>query len=293
MQEPKWKQFEKLVYELQKEFAGDAEVKLNDSILGVDSETYRQIDISIRRRIGQYPILIVIDCKDYAEPIDVRANRGAMIVSSGFTEAALTLAQNHGIDTFRLVDTENVDWKSYAALSCLLERTHLKSYSLHVRGSGYFMIPYSPIELSDLELKTAEGAPVGTSIQILRNKWDRAEMPRTPGQHEVAIGTNLTISYRGTESRVDIKAFVIVAVEYYFGSLPIETRGLEDVQSGALLTRQFRTHNLEPARIEAGLETGWKKIDDPSQLSVLKPHFMLSYFDAYSDDVVPDPPEEA
>ena len=64
MEEPKWKRFEKLAYEIQKEFAGDAEVKLNDSILGVDSQIERQIDISVRRRIGQYPILIVIDCKD-------------------------------------------------------------------------------------------------------------------------------------------------------------------------------------------------------------------------------------
>jgi hypothetical protein len=302
MQAPKWKRFEKLVFELQKEFAGDAEVRLNDSILGEDSRTNRQIDISVRKRIGQYSILIVIDCKDYADPIDVkdmeafagmvkdvRANKGAMIVSSGFTEAALTLARNHGIDTFRLVDTANVDWKSYAALSWLLKRTHLKSYSLHVRGVGYFMIPYSPIELSELELKTADGVSIGTSIQILRNKWDRAEMPREPGQHEVLIGQNLTINYRNTEGHVDISAFVVVGVEYYFGHLPIEMRGLEDVQSGAVLTRKILTHALEPARIEAGLEKEWKKIEDPSQLSVLRPHFMLSYLDAYSDEVVPDP----
>ena len=122
MNEPKWKRFEKLVYELQKELARDAEVVMNESIQGIDSKVDRQIDIAIRRRVGPYPILIVIDCKDYAVPIDVkdvesfagmvkdvRANRGALIVSSDFTEAALNLARNHGIDAFRLVDTESVD----------------------------------------------------------------------------------------------------------------------------------------------------------------------------------------
>jgi len=95
------------------------------------------------------------------------------------------------------------------------------------------------------------------------------------------------------ESRVDISANVIVATEYYFGSLPIETRGLLDPRSGAMLSRKIQTHGIEPSKIEAGLEGGWKKIEDPSQLSVLRPHFMLSYYDAYSEDIVPDPPKDA
>src|SRR5438552_11932971 len=72
-EQPKWKRFEKLAYEIQKELAGNSLVTLNDSVLGVDSKTSRQIDISIRENIGQYPILVVIDCKDYREPIDVKA----------------------------------------------------------------------------------------------------------------------------------------------------------------------------------------------------------------------------
>ncbi len=71
--QPKWKRFEKLAYEIQKEFSRSATVTLNDSILGVDSKTTRQIDISVRQNIGQYPILAVIDCKDYKDPVDVKA----------------------------------------------------------------------------------------------------------------------------------------------------------------------------------------------------------------------------
>ena len=89
--EPQWKRFEKLAYEIQREFAGTAMVTLDDSIPGVDSKTARQIDISVRQNIGQYPMLVVIDCKDYKDPVDVkaveefsgmvrdvRANRGAL-----------------------------------------------------------------------------------------------------------------------------------------------------------------------------------------------------------------------
>src|SRR5437879_6033745 len=93
--QPKWKRFERLAYEIQKEFASSAKVTLNDSIMGSDSKTSRQIDISIREQIGQYSILVVIDCKDHKEPVDVkgveefsglvrdvRANKGAMISSN-------------------------------------------------------------------------------------------------------------------------------------------------------------------------------------------------------------------
>src|SRR5229473_1113319 len=93
--EAKWKRFEKLVYEIQKSFAGTtATVALNDHIMGLDSGTKRQIDISIRQQVTQFSILVVIDCKDYAEPIDavdmgafvtlttdVRANKGVMVSS--------------------------------------------------------------------------------------------------------------------------------------------------------------------------------------------------------------------
>lgn len=96
--EPRWKKFEKLAFEIQKELAPTAEVRLNDHIDGIDSKTPRQIDISIRQSVGQYPLLIIVDCKDHEKPLDVndveqfggllrdvRAHRGALVSSSGFT----------------------------------------------------------------------------------------------------------------------------------------------------------------------------------------------------------------
>jgi hypothetical protein len=156
-QEPKWKRFEKLVCEIQKGMTADAKVILNDSIVGVDSKVPRQIDISIRKQIGPYSILVVIDCKDHAEPIDVkgveefaglahdvRANKGTIISSNGFTESAKTVARNRGIDTFRLLDTEGVDWKTYVTIPVLLERTYLKSFSMGFKGIGPFRLLRPP-----------------------------------------------------------------------------------------------------------------------------------------------------
>jgi hypothetical protein len=72
--EAKWKRFEKLVYEIQKSFSGTtAIVTHKDYIVGADSKVEREIDISIKQQVAQFPIIVVIDCKDYAEPVDVKS----------------------------------------------------------------------------------------------------------------------------------------------------------------------------------------------------------------------------
>lgn len=308
MDEPRWKRFEKLAYDIQKELVGDAEVKLNDLIKGVDSKADRQIDIAIRRQVGPYPILIVIDCKDYAVPLDVkdvesfagmvkdvRANRGALIVSSNFTEAALNLARNHGIDTFRLVDTESVDWKSYAAIPCLLERTYLHSFSFRFESVGmeHFEIPISLDELNKLEFFSVDGARQGTLREMIQRKWDKAEMPREPGEHKISIADHLVSRFRDIESHQKISAFARVNKEFYFGPLPIKLRGLQNMQTGGVITRTVTTDFIEPYKIETGQDKNWKRIDDPGQLAVLKPMITLAYFDIYSDDAVAGRPEGA
>jgi Restriction endonuclease len=300
--EPKWKRFERLAYEIQKELASDAEVKFDDSIIGVDSKVPRQIDISIRKHVGQYAVLIVIDCKDYAEPLDVkdvetfsalvrdvRADRGALIVSSSFTPAALNIAKNEGIDTYRLVDTENVDWKSYATLPCLLERTHLKGFSFRFSGVPFkgFEMPSSMQEMMAVQFSAADGTLAGTLGEIVRRKWDKAEMPRTPGQHCVLLGDDLVHTYYGQESHSKIEATTQVVTEFYFGPLPVKLRGLQNVQTGGVITRAVTTDMIEPARIERGEDPNWKKIDDPAQLAVVKPVIRLSYVDVYSEDAAP------
>lgn len=295
--EPKWKRFEKLAFEIQKDLAADAEVKLNDTIFGQDSQTDRQIDISIRKSVGQFPLLVVIECKDHAEPVDVkdmeafsgvvhdvRASRGAMIVSSGFTKAALTLAANRGIDAYRLLDTASVDWKTYIALPMLLRRTYIKSFAFAFSGFGKMALPASTEELYGLEWSSPDGVQLGSAIAMIHRKWDKAEMPRTPGKHEVPLGNGLRATFAGVDNYVDIKALVTVDTTHYFGPQRIETRGLVDSQTDAVITKSFRTHSIEPKRIEKGLEPGWRQIEDPNELAVVKPKMTLVYSDVYTDE---------
>lgn len=293
--DPKWKRFEKLAYEIQKELAGNATVTLSDSIQGVDSKTSRQIDISVRQNIGQYAILIVIDCKDYKDPVDVkaveefagmvrdvRANRGALISSNGFTESAINIAKTHGIDTFRLVDTNSVDWKSYPTVSALLERTFVHGFQLGFRGTGRMLIPQSADELGNLTLHSGE-VNLGTTKRILQTKWNKKEIPHESGIHEVAVAKGVTVNYRDVTSTVDVTARVVVKKEFFLGPVPIVVRGLEDAQTGGLITRELRTDMIEPGLIERGKIAGWTRLDDDSKLSV-KITFKLAYSDLYNDN---------
>ena len=300
METPKWKRFETLAYEIQKELAGNAQVTLDDSIMGMDSKASRQIDISIREQIGQYAILVIIDCKDLQDPVDVkgmeefsgmvldvRANKGAMISSNGFTDDAISVAKTHGIDTFRLIDTEAVDWINYVAIPVLLQRTYLESYQLEFSGTGRILLPASSEELADLGLVSESGSFLGSAKKVLHAKWDKREISREPGIFEVMVGKALTVEFAGHKSIVDVSANVKVSIRYYFGPLPIHVRGLQDVKDGKLITKRFRTDFIDPSKIEKGLAPGWTKLVDPSNLSV-KPVVRLSYEDCYTDEIEPE-----
>lgn len=107
-EKPKWKRFEEFVDEVQRYLAPDAQVSTDERILGLSGKR-RQIDVVVRKTIGQFSLLIVIDCKDWKAAVDiqdvesfigmvsdVQANKGAMVCNSGFTDGAKAVAKSKG-----------------------------------------------------------------------------------------------------------------------------------------------------------------------------------------------------
>lgn len=83
------------------ELAGDAVVTPNDRVTGKQTGIGRQVDVSIRKTVGQFELLIALDCKDYGRPLDVKeveefmglaqdigAHRAVMVAARGFSETA-------------------------------------------------------------------------------------------------------------------------------------------------------------------------------------------------------------
>ena len=70
MEKP-WEEFEKLAADIQKRLSPNALVTHKDKIKG-KSGRLREIDISIKQKIGQFDMLIAIDCKHYSKPVDIK-----------------------------------------------------------------------------------------------------------------------------------------------------------------------------------------------------------------------------
>ncbi len=294
--EPKWKKFEKLIYDIQKNLTNDAEVKLDDSIMGVDSKTSRQIDISIKRQVAQYKILIAIECKNHKDPVDIniieevatkikdiRANKGAVVSSSGFTPAAIELAKVYCIDTFRLIDTENIDWKAYVSIPVLLARCHLKGCSFIFKNFEILPPEISNIDVTGFRVFDVDDKPLGTIKELIVKKWNKQEIKHEAGEKEVLLGENLFIEINDRKYRTTLIAQVEIKEECYFGNLPIHVQGFKDEQSGRVITNSIKTDRIEPRKIEKGDVKGWRKIDDPKLLCV-QPTLTLYYSDIYPDN---------
>jgi hypothetical protein len=293
MPEPKWKRFEKVIHDIHSQLAPQgAVVTLDDRIIGSESGAERQIDVSIRVNVAGYNILIVIECKDQGRPIDVtelgafsslakdvNANKGVMISSSGYTEAALNLAKARAIDVRTYVDTESTDWRSEVSIPVLLKRIRLGKVSFSFASvPGYPFALGTSRSVPEIETYLSDGTPAGTIRSLLAKKWNDKQIPYTPGQHTVVLAEHVVVPVGSTDAHMRIGASVIVERCYYLGPLPIKVVGLRDEQTGSLWAKEFLTDFIEPAKIERGELPGWAQLPNIDELSI-RPVITLNYVD--------------
>lgn len=118
-----WNDFEELVLKIQKDLVRDADVKHNEKILD-QSGIVRQIDVSIRKKIGFDEALIIIECKQYKKPVsislvesfrtkllDLGASYGILVSSNGFTNGAVKKAKHHNIKLYTVGAALEENWK--------------------------------------------------------------------------------------------------------------------------------------------------------------------------------------
>ncbi|MDZ7637118.1 MAG: restriction endonuclease [Bryobacterales bacterium] len=135
-------------------------------------------------------MLIVIDCKDYAKPVDVKgveefmglvhvgAHRAAMVAAQGYTETAKKrAAHDAGIELLRVIDTGDHPWKvtSYIPAVCVV--TAIKAISSGFTSTGFaelrFDTDYREMMLFDLAGDRnwkGEGS-------YPREKWNAQQLP--------------------------------------------------------------------------------------------------------------------
>lgn len=137
---------EQLVETLERLLGGTGTVvKSPDRILGADTKTWREIDVSVRGTVGSSPVLVILECRDRTKPGDLewieqlctkRDSVGAdhaVAVAGQFTEPARACAAANGIDirTLEEVDTSAVaSWFVPKAM-------HLIEYCVDIKAATF------------------------------------------------------------------------------------------------------------------------------------------------------------
>jgi len=289
---PDWKDLEYLVAMIQKQLSPDANVQHNVMLDGVDSEVKRQIDILVEQSIGQYTMQIVIDCKDYSKPVDVkgveefqglvqdvRAHKGALVCPSGFTKAALKRAKKLQIDLYRPVSTGKHKWQAQVTAPVLCDfRSAYMSFGISTSTP-------KPMKLQpdfyNLPVYDENGVELGTSLNTAQATWNEGQFPSDPGKHErVSIfGEKKVLIDNGYDDTIEVELTVALNVkaDLYLGHLPVDDmNGLQDEHTGAVVTNAFTLGGLDPDHVEKT----WKPVEDPNSLE-FKPIFNVVGFYCY------------
>jgi hypothetical protein len=284
MAEAKWKRFEKIIHEIHSQLAPQgAVVTHNEKIVGHESGVERQLDITIRITVANYPLLIVVECKDEARPIDVsvigefassltdvKANKGVLISSAGFTPGAINMARNRGIETRTYLDTGSIDWRSEVAIPVLVRSTILEAWNVTFESLPGHHCPGLPGEdLHFLEVFDTEDKHLGWVITLFGRKWMHDSSLQEVGIHSVVIAEHAIARFRDAQSHVRITARLRVAHRTHLGPLPISAKGLLNDQDGSFTTNQFKTAPIDTGAISRGKVPGWREVTDPAVRAVL------------------------
>lgn len=296
--EPKWKRFEKLIHQIHTELAPQgAIVKQDDRIVGAESNVERQLDVTIRLNVAQYDVLIVVECKDESRPIDVgamgqfasllrdvKANKGVLVSTSGFTPAAIAMARSQGIDTRRYLDTEGLDWKSEVTIPVLLTRVKLDAWSVRFSSvPGYPMAVPTNVPFPFIEAFDREGGPSGPIVTLLGKIWNNDRTLHEPGEHTLVLADDVLLEVAGARYHTKLEAVLRVKRCYYLGPLPIRMQGFRNEQDGSLSSKKITTDAIEPAKIERGEVSGWVELPTDQELAI-KVMLGMTYVDSLPEN---------
>jgi len=203
---------------------------------------------------------------------DVRANKGVMISTSGFTPAAIELARVHGITTKTYLDTENIDWKTGVTIPVLLSYTKIEGIS-----TRFSSVPFRPMVMptnvhpSLIEAFSEDGTPLGPVIVLLGKRWNHDTTLHVPGEHAVVLAEDVLLQSAQGRHHAKINVVLQVREHHYLGPLPIKIVGFRDEQDGSISAREMKTDFIDPARIMSGELPGWKEIhaEDRTQIECL------------------------
>ena len=130
-----------------------AEIRSPDHLPDRVTGERREVDVSIRLRVGSAPVLLIVECRDrsrvedvtWIEQLaskrdDVGAAKAIAVSSTGFSSAAERKARFMGIETRRIIDIDESDvqmWFQVDAMTVHVSRCELHGVSMDVDATDW------------------------------------------------------------------------------------------------------------------------------------------------------------
>jgi hypothetical protein len=278
------KPYEQLVFKIYKELEPYADIRFDDKIMGVESGTYRQIDISIRYKVaGGHSILIIIQAKDHKKSADikvlgefssvirdVRASKGILICSSGFTKTAKEYAKNQAIEICSAYDASVQDWISKIKIPVIKRKSIIKA------KMKFILPPFGGISGSkmNIEFVPSGGVDKREIFEVLASKIAEGELLIKEGDYEYILGHKLELTARlhgVIQHRVSIDNVQInynIEHRYYYKYFtPEEYRGIENILTKEVTTSYIKLR--KESELFSIIEDGsWKYMKDSHELGI-------------------------
>jgi hypothetical protein len=292
--EADFKKLEKLVAKIQQDLAPNSKVSHNARIQG-KSGAQRQIDVLVEDKVGQYDIRIVIDCKDYKTPVDIKdveecsglfedvaAQRGVIVCPAGFTKNAKARAQQLQIDLYSPVDTDPHKWQARLKAPAVCDFREARiSFGVAVTAPHPFALPNDFMRTSRVT-DAQSGEDLGTMLSIASREWNSGRYPTEVGEHEripiLPKALQMDNGY-GAQIPVALTVGLLVSQTLFYGQFPItRLSGFHDAIGNGIITNAFEIGLLSLKEVH-----NWRKLSDISEAPV-KPVLKLSGLYGWSED---------
>jgi hypothetical protein len=277
---PDYKELEELVARIQRQLAPHSEVIHNTKLFGRQSKRMRQIDVLVKDKIAQFAINIVIDCKDYKSPVDVKgveefygllddvgAQKGVLVCPKGFTQTAKTRAEGLQIDLYSPVDTDPHKWQVKISMPALCDFRNA-AISFGVSCSAPVPMRIEATFFNNEAFSKQNGKNLGSITGYAIEKWNSGGFPTDVGSHEnLPIFDEEVTTDNGYGMQVPMLLYVglYVTRDLYFGQQPItKISGFKDEIKGGVIANAFQVGMLDPDEVEKT----WQKITTEAEAPI-------------------------
>ncbi len=278
-----WLDYQKLAAEIYTELENNAVVTHDEKIRGIESGTDRQIDVSIRTNVAGHDLLIIVQTKDLSRPADVnivgefnavirdvRAAKGVLICSAGFTKKAIAYGRNLGIDLCTAHDARHRKWAIDLRVPLLWVESTANDVVVeldvraHRANTEEIRIAPDP----STWLTSLDGGTINTPLgELLAAAWNANAANHLPGRsHRLDLAQPRMRLLMGESYWIPVEVLTCAYTaerKAWLGSLSFSNcRGILNQGTGVMRTKVTLTNADVPLQRDAN----WKEVPDPQAL---------------------------